>query len=216
MEIPRRTLVLAVALLGFGAAGACATFSSDDGSLPPSTPEAGGGVGGDGASSVVDAAGPGADAGDGAAGEPSKDAGCPALPTSANSLLCAGAPCAAPGSICCSNPAAGPSMVCTPGGAGCAVAATYRTRACGSRTHCQAGQGHCCASALVITASAQCPLVAQGADVEGPGSACEVAACAPSPELCAAGESCGGGYTCLPVSIVLDGLPTIIGVCRSL
>lgn len=107
-------------------------------------------------------------------------------------------------------------MICSPGGVGCAVAASHRTRSCGSRFHFQSGQGHCFAKALVLTGTSQCPLLAQGADAEGWGAASEFNACAPAYEVCAAGDSCGGGSTCVPVRVVTDGLPTIIGVYRQL
>jgi hypothetical protein len=154
--------------------------------------------------------------GDGGGGEAGTDAGCPALPTAATSLLCAGAPCAAPASLCCSDAVSPAEMVCTEGGSGCAAFAAHRTRRCGSRFHCLAGQSHCCASAFVLTSANQCPLLAKGADIEGWGSSCEPMPCSPSYELCAAGDVCPGGTHCMPVSVVTDGQPTIVGICRPL
>lgn len=212
----RPTVVAAVLLTVAAAVTACASFSSDGGAPAPFvSPDASPGgdetapPSPDGAFEERDASGEGGDA--------AADAGCPALPTAAVSLQCAGAPCPAPASICCSNPdASGPSMICDPGGVGCAIAAARRRRACGSRLHCQSGQGHCCASALVLTATDQCPILGQAEDGEGWGSGCEPVACAPAYEVCAAGDSCGGGSTCVPVRVVTDGLPIIIGVCRRL
>lgn len=208
-SIPRALAMSAATVL---TVAACTSFSTDetaDSSLldaaveraAPTPPDP------DGGSAA-------ADAGRSDASPPSADAGCPALPAAATSLVCAGALCAAPGSLCCSPPS-GVSMICTPGGAGCGVSATHRTRRCGSRLHCQGGQQHCCASAFRITAAGQCPLLAEGEDAEGWGSSCEVAACAPSIEICAAGDVCPSGTKCVPVSIVTDGAAFIMGICVS-
>jgi hypothetical protein len=202
-------LLLAVGSATSVAAAACGSFGSDN-SPPAAVDEAG---------STLDSEADGASSADGntsadAGHQQDADAACPQPPAPGASLTCAGSPCNAPTSICCSGEDGG--MLCTVGGIACGVAATRRTRACGSRAHCLAGQAHCCASALTISNTTTCPLTATSADSEGFGSACEAATCAPSLELCAVGDSCGGGMACVAVSVAVDGLPGIVGVCRSI
>jgi hypothetical protein len=204
-------LLLAVGSATAFAAAACASFGSSDDSPPAAIL--------DEAGSALDSEADGASSADGntsadAGHQEDADAACPQPPVPGASLICAGSPCGAPKSICCSGEDGG--MLCTVGGIACGVAATHRTRSCGSRSHCQGGQGHCCASALTISNTTACPLTATNADSEGFGSACEAAGCAPSLELCAAGDSCGGGMACVAVSVDVDGLPGTVGVCRSI
>jgi hypothetical protein len=202
-------LLLAIGSATAFAAAACGSFGSSDDSPPAIVDEAG---------SALDSEAEGASSADGStsadAGHPQDgDAACPQPPAAGVSLICAGSPCNGSTSICCSGEDGG--MFCTVGGIACGVAATHRTRSCGSRSHCLAGQAHCCASALTISNTTTCPLTATSADSEGFGSACEAAACAPSLELCAVGDSCGGGMACVAVSVAVDGLPGIVGVCRA-